>query len=130
MIVVLVAIQFVPTRHINPDVTGELSASPELKALLKRACYNCHSNETVWPWYSRIAPISWWIGRHVREGRRELNFSTWNFYPPNRKARKLKETREQIEKGKMPLWYYVIVNPDAKLSAGDRELILKWANQS
>ncbi len=126
---VLLAIQLIPTRQTNPAATGELSAAPELKAVLKRACYDCHSNETAWPWYSRIAPISWWIGHDVKEGRRELNFSTWDLYPPDRKARKLKEAREQIEKGKMPLWYYVIIHPEAKLSSRDQELILKWAKQ-
>ncbi len=129
LVVVLVAIQFIPAQQTNPAVTGELSASAELKALLKRACYDCHSNQTVWPWYARIAPISWWLGRDVKEGRRELNFSTWDLYSADRKVRKLEQTREQIEKGKMPLWYYVIVNPDAKLSLGDRELILNWTKQ-
>lgn len=129
LVALLLGIQLVPRQQTNPAVTAELSASAELKALLKRACYDCHSNETVWPWYARIAPISWWIGSDVKEGRRDLNFSTWNLYSPSRKARKLKETREQIEKGKMPLWYYVLIHPDAKLSAGDQELILKWAKQ-
>ncbi len=129
LVVVLVGIQFIPAQQTNPAVMGELSVAPELKTLLKRSCYDCHSNETAWPWYARIAPISWWIGSDVKEGRRELNFSMWNLYPPDRKAKKLKETREQIEKGKMPLWYYVIAHPEAKLSASDRELILKWAKQ-
>ncbi len=96
LIAVLLAIQFIPTQLRNPAVTAELSTSPELKTLLKRACYDCHSNETAWPWYSRIAPISWWIGRDVKEGRRELNFSTWDLDSPNRKAKKLKEIRLEL----------------------------------
>ncbi len=129
LVVVLLAIQLVPKQQSNPAVTSEMPASPELKTLLKRSCYDCHSNETVWPWYAQIAPISWWIGGDVKEGRRELNFSTWNLYSPSRKAKKLQEVQKQIEQGKMPLWYYLLAHPEARLSASDQDLILKWAKQ-
>ena len=128
-VVVLVAIQFAPVAETNPGAESDILTSPELKTVLRRACYDCHSNETIWPWYSRVAPVSWLIVRDVTKGRAELNFSAWSQYNTRRRARKLKEMREQIEKGKMPQWYYVAVHPDARLSPSDRELILKWASK-
>jgi hypothetical protein len=129
LVVALVAIQFVPTQRTNPPVESDVQTSGELKTILRRACYDCHSNETVWPWYSHIAPISFLIANDVKEGRRELNFSTWDQYDEQRKARKLKEIVEQIEENKMPQWYYILMHPEAKLSESDKEIILKWAKK-
>lgn len=126
LFVVLATIQFVPVAETNPPAEGDVETSPELKTVLRRACYDCHSNETVWPWYSRVAPVSWLIVRDVTKGRAELNFSAWSQFNTRRRARKLKEIRQQIEKGKMPQWYYVAVHPDAHLSATERELVLQW----
>src|SRR5450759_4293447 len=75
---ILVGIQVVPVDRRNPAVESEVPASPEVRTILHRACYDCHSNETVWPWYSRIAPLSWLIAHDVHEGRDNLNLSTWN----------------------------------------------------
>jgi len=123
----LVAVQFVPVEHSNPPAGSDAPMTAEVRTVMRRACYDCHSNETVWPWYSYVAPFSHLIGKDVREGRRELNFSEWNQYAENRRARKLKEIVEQVEKGKMPQWYYVLMHPDAKLSPSDKETILSWA---
>ncbi len=130
LIAVLMVVQFVPVARVNPTERGQPAAPNGVQALLQRACYDCHSNETQWPWYSSVAPLSFLIARDVTEGRRELNFSLWNQYNERRKARKLKEIAEQVEQGKMPQWYYVSLHPDAKLSPADRELIIKWARQS
>lgn len=130
LIALLIVVQFVPVVRVNPLERGQPPGPAEVEALLERACYDCHSNETRWPWYSQIAPMSFLIARDVTEGRRELNFSTWSQYNERRKTRKLKEIAEQVEKGKMPQWYYVSLHPDAKLSAADRELITKWARRS
>jgi hypothetical protein len=127
--VVLIVIQFVPVERANPPVESDVPAPAELKAVLRRSCYGCHSNETRWPWYSRIAPISWLIANDVKEGRREVNFSVWNQFTGSKRARKFKEIVEQVEGNKMPQWYYVIVHPEAKLSAGDKEMIINWAKQ-
>jgi hypothetical protein len=127
--VVLIVIQFVPVERANPPVESDVPAPAELKAVLRRSCYGCHSNETRWPWYSRIAPISWLIANDVKEGRREVNFSVWNQFTGSKRARKFKEIVEQVEGNKMPQWYYVLVHPDAKLSAGDKEMIISWAKQ-
>jgi cytochrome c551/c552 len=130
LIAVLIVAQFVPVARINPNEGGQPAAPSGVQALLQRACYDCHSNETRWPWYSHVAPMSFLIARDVTEGRRELNFSLWNYYNERRKSRKLKEIAEQVEQGKMPQWYYVSLHPDAKLSPADRELIIRWARQS
>jgi len=75
--VVLVGIQWVPVERTNPAVTSEVMVSPEVRDLLVRACFDCHSHQTVWPWYSRVAPVSWWVASHIRKGRADLNFSEW-----------------------------------------------------
>ncbi len=87
--VVLIAGQFVPAKRTNPPVQGVLVAPPEIEATLRRACYDCHSNETRWPWYSRVAPLSWFIVRDVEVGRKEINFSEWGSYYAATRRRKL-----------------------------------------
>ena len=129
LVVAVIAIQFVPTQRTNPPVESDTPAPTELKAILRRSCHDCHSNETVWPWYSYVAPVSFLIASDVKEGRREVNFSLWGQYNGSRKARKLKEIVEQVEQSKMPQWYYVLMHPNAKLSANDKEMVLKWAKQ-
>jgi hypothetical protein len=127
--VLFVGIQLVPMDRTNPPVEGDIPTSPEVKSVLKRACYDCHSNETIWPWYSRIAPISWMVARDVNEGRAELNFSTWNWYSTKGQVKKLKESWETVAEGEMPPWYYLVPHRDARLSAQDRTLLRSWARQ-
>ena len=129
LVIALLAMQFIPVERSNPTEKGQVVAPPQVETILRRACYDCHSNETRWPWYARVAPISFLLARDVREGRRELNFSIWDRYEQRRKARKLKEIIKEVEEGDMPPWYYVPVHPDAKLSRGDRETIVKWFKQ-
>ena len=125
--VVLALAQLVPVDRSNPTGGAEVAAPPEVRAILKRACYDCHSSETVWPWYSRVAPVSWLIARDVREGRSVVNFSIFTLYPDKRRRRKWKEIPEQIEKREMPPWYYTAVHPEARLSDAEREMLLRWA---
>lgn len=129
LVIALVAMQFIPVERSNPSDRGQPVAPPEVETILRRACYDCHSNETRWRWYARIAPISFLLARDVKEGRRELNFSIWDRYEQRRKARKLKEIVKEVEQGDMPPWYYIPVHTDAKLSQGDREAFVKWAKQ-
>ena len=97
------AIQFVPVARTNPPVTGDIPAPPEIKTLLRNACYDCHSHETVWPWYSRVAPVSWLVAHDVEEGREHLNFSAWTDYKPLKQSVLLAGAAEEIEEGEMPL---------------------------
>lgn len=119
LVVAFVAIQFVPygRRHDNPPVSAEpVWDSPETRALARRACFDCHSNETEWPVYSNIAPASWLVQHDVAEGRAALNFSEWQ-----RRQKEAQEAAEEVREGKMPLRIYQVMHAHARLSAADRE---------
>src|SRR5262249_29114011 len=111
-----VAIQFVPVPKTNPPVTGPISVPPPVEAAMKRSCFDFHSNQTVWPWYSPVAPVSWLLYNDVSGGRREMNFSAWQQMTLKRQAKKRLDVGEQVEKGEMPPWFYVPLHPAAKLS--------------
>ena len=129
LVALLVAVQFLPVDRPNPPERGKPPAPAEVQALLRRACFDCHSNETRWPWYSHIAPVSLLIARDVKNGRKEVNFSSWEKYDERRKARKLQEIAKEVSKGEMPLFYYLPLHPEAKLTAAERDLIVKWAKR-
>ena len=121
--VLFLAIQLVPygRQHVNPPITQEPKwDSPRTRELAARACFNCHSNETEWPWYSNIAPISWMLYRDVIDGREQMNFSEWN-----RIQREARQAPQKIEKGEMPQWYYVIIHPEANLSTDDKQALIQ-----
>jgi heme-binding protein len=126
MLLILVVIQFVPVERVNPPIEAEVPAPANVRAILRRACYDCHSNETVWPWYSQVAPFSWLLVRDVQEGRAELNFSTWNQYSTRQQVKKLKESWQEVSEGKMPPWYYLPVHRAARLAAEDRTALYHW----
>ncbi|MEK7251743.1 MAG: heme-binding domain-containing protein [Actinomycetota bacterium] len=116
------AAQLVPygRDHTNPPVTAEPAwNAPETRALAVRACFDCHGNETAWPWYTDVAPISWLLTNHVVEGRRVLNFSTWD-----RPQGELDEIAETIREGEMPPASYVILHPDARLSGAEKQQLI------
>jgi hypothetical protein len=125
--VAFIAIQIVPVNRSNPAVQGDFRGSPEVVSVLRRACYDYHSNETVWPWYSRVAPVSWVIAHDVNEGRAALNFSTWNQLSAEKQAEAMKESWEEVAEGKMPTWYYVAPHPEARLSANDQSVLRAWS---
>jgi hypothetical protein len=127
ILLALIVMQFAPVERTNPPVEEEVRSPANVRAILKRACYDCHSNETRWPWYSHVAPVSWLVAHDVHEARKHLNFSTWNQYNPKRQARKLNATSEEVDEGEMPLWYYLAVHRDAALSDADRALLREWA---
>ncbi len=127
LVVLTVLIQFVPTTHTNPPVTGEIEAPEEVMAILRRSCYDCHSNETVWPWYSYVAPASWLVTKDVRDGRKHVNFSEWDSYSAKEQKHTRKECGEEVEAGEMPLWFYVPLHPDSEMMQKDVETILAWS---
>ena len=126
---VLLVAQLVPVDRSNPPIQGEVAAPAGVRAILRRACYDCHSNEVRWPWYGRVAPVSWLLERDVREGRREVNFSVFDQYPEKRRRRKWTEIPEQVEKGEMPPWFYVAVHREARLSESDKAALVRWARE-
>ena len=124
--VIFAGIQFVPVSRNNPAITGEAPAPAEVKEVLRRACQDCHSHETNWPWYAYVAPVSWLIEDDVEEGREHLNLSTWDAYTRGKRTKLFKEIREEVEEGAMPPWYYVTMHPSARLSESDRALLGGW----
>ena len=122
-----IVIQLVPVNRTNPSVEGDFRTPDEVRSILQRACYDCHSNETVWPWYSRIAPVSWVIARDVHEGRATLNFSTWDRLSPKKQSELIHESWEEVAEGKMPTWYYVILHPEARLSTNEQSVLRAWS---
>ena len=122
IVVAMVAMQLVPygRAHTNPPVTAEPRwDSPGTRALAVRACFDCHSNETVWPWYAGIAPVSWLIQRDVTEGRRELNYSEWD-----RPQKEAHESAKTVRKGEMPPWFYAWPGTSTRLSAEERAALV------
>jgi len=135
LLVILLIAQFIqPPHNTGPsftatDITHSVQVPDSVMMLLKVACYDCHSNSTRYPWYSRITPVNWWLNNHVNEGKRELNFSDFKG-SYRRKMRKLEEAGEQTEKHEMPLSSYLWIHKDARLSEAQRKLIVDWANSS
>ena len=129
-VALLLVIQLVPVDRSNPPVESEVPADAETRAILKRACYDCHSHETRWPWYAKVAPVSWLVAHDVEEGREHLNFSAWNRYDAKKQAKKLDEVWEEVEEGEMPLWFYVPLHPEAKLSDADLARIEAWSRSA
>jgi hypothetical protein len=129
IVIILIAIQFIPVNKTNPPVTAGLNAPAELMSVFKKSCYDCHSHETVWPWYSNIVPVSLLIINDVNEGRGHLNFSEWENLSRKNKAKLKEEIWEEIEKGGMPLGKYILLHPEAELNQKDKDLIKEWSGE-
>jgi len=127
---VFLAAQLVPVTRVNPPVETEAPAPPDVKAVLRRACYDCHSNETVWPWYSYVAPVSWLVADDVNHGRQHLNFSMWNRVKPEHLQKLMHDAWWEVEHDEMPLWYYLPMHPAARLSDADKALLRSWMQPS
>ncbi len=136
LIAIVIIIQFFRIDKTNPNIKIEndfieISSPPEeITAVLKSSCYDCHSNETKYPWYTNIAPVSWWVKHHINEGREELNFSNWGRFKDKRKDHKLKEAIEVIEEGEMPMDSYTWIHDEAKLSAEQKTLLIDWLKKT
>lgn len=126
-IAVAALIQLVPVTRDNPPVKTEVAAPPEVKAILERSCYDCHSNKTAWPWYSYVAPVSWLVAGDVRNGRREVNFTDWPFFRQDEQDHILSHIVRQLQRRSMPLPIYLTMHPRARLTEGDRQALIDWA---
>jgi hypothetical protein len=131
--VLFVALQFFRPDHANPPenaaetLESSTAVPDDVKMILSRSCADCHSNRTIYPWYSNVSPFSWFLDNHIRDGRRELNLSVWNTYEARKKIRKLDEICEQVESGDMPLPSYLWIHWDAEMKRGEAETLCNWA---
>ena len=126
-VALLLCVQLVPVERGNPPVRRDAAAPAAVDALLRAACYDCHSNETRWPWYARVAPASWLLARHVKEGRHELNFSDWPVVDFDAQDLLLHDIAKALRAGKMPPRSYRLAHREARLTPELVNTILEWA---
>ena len=133
VVALFLLIQLFQIDSDNPPIDSSLdfitvtNPPEQIRTILKTACYDCHSNETKYPWYSRIAPVSWWIRDHIDEARDELNFSEWGTYDLKRSNHKLEEMGEEVEEDEMPLTSYTLAHSESRLTEDQREALINWA---
>lgn len=121
-----IGIQFIPVERTNPQVTQNIDAPANISSILRTSCYDCHSNETTWPWYSYVAPVSFFVTSDVNNGRKRINFSEWDKYDEKKKEKKLEHVIEMVEEGEMPLPSYTLIHGDAKLDQNKIQLLKDW----
>lgn len=127
VLLLFIVIQFIQPDRTNPAIepsaTYEALAkpSPQVASMLKRACADCHSNSTNWPWYSKVAPASWLVASDVQRGRVHLNFSEWNRLGQEMAQKRLAKACSEMKRGEMPLWQYTLVHRDSKITPADIE---------
>ncbi|HVU96862.1 MAG TPA: heme-binding domain-containing protein [Puia sp.] len=136
VLILFIAIQFIqPARNKNgqvlPTDISKICAIPQnVESILRTACYDCHSNNTNYPWYVNIQPVGWMLARHIKEGKGELNFSEFGSYSGRRQASKLKSIENSIKDGAMPLSSYTLIHKGARLSQDEKELVMDWARKT
>ena len=133
LIILLAVAQFVrPEKNLSAgvspnDITLKHPVPADVKNILQRACYDCHSNQTHYPWYAEVQPVAWWLDSHIKDGKRHLNFSEFAAYPAKRAAKKLTEVVDEVENHVMPLPSYTWVHPEARLTPAEIKLLVDWA---
>ena len=136
LVAVFALLQFANPSRTNPPLPpgGDIAATnpppPQIAALLRVACYDCHSDETQWPWYSRIAPVSWLVVGDVNDGRERLNFSDWPHALPERAAKRLERMSEELDYKDMPPAKYTLIHADARLTDDQRKALIQWADDA
>ncbi|MDP4222019.1 MAG: heme-binding domain-containing protein [Bacteroidota bacterium] len=136
VIIILVAIQFIqPSRNKSEtdpkaDISAVLAVPDSVRYILKNACYDCHSNNTRYPWYSYIQPVGWWLAGHIKDGKNNLNFNEFGSYSQRRQKGKLDGIVNVIRDDVMPLKSYRLIHKDARLGDGEKSLLMKWAESS
>jgi hypothetical protein len=132
LIVAFVVIQFFRPERTSSEVyeenhvTKKLNVPDNVHQILKRSCFDCHSNHTSWPWYSNVAPVSWLVAKDVRNGRTKMNFSEWGKIPVSKQEARLESICEEIREGEMPLKEYLYLHPEAKLSPQEKDILCGW----
>lgn len=132
MLLLALVIQTIqPTRNVSDtlsenDISKTYAISEEVHAIFKNKCYDCHSNNTRYPWYNYIQPVGWWMAAHIHEGKEHLDFSEFKTYPQKKAAHKLEELSEAVNEGWMPLDTYLWLHHDAEITPADRDAINAW----
>ena len=131
ILVGLILIQFIrPEKNdsgdFTKDYTSVMQVPDEVKDIIKTSCYDCHSNKTKYPWYSEIAPVSWFLAHHINEGKEHLNFSEWALYNKDQKGHVINDLEEYLEEQKMPLKSYLWIHKEARLTQEQYEILLAW----
>lgn len=131
IVVVFILIQFVrPKKNNSQNETNSIEivmkVPTEIQQILKTSCNDCHSNNTAYPWYSEIAPVSWYLASHVNDGKKHLNFSEWALYNENQKNHIIEDLLEELEEKEMPLKSYLIVHENAKMTAEQYKVLISW----
>lgn len=111
------------------DITVLYHVPGNVRTILQNACYDCHSNNTRYPWYVNIQPLGWFMAKHINEGKAELNFNNFGAYSSKRQRNKLKRMKEQVEEGEMPLASYTLMHADARLPAEQKTILVNWIDQ-
>jgi hypothetical protein len=115
-----------PVSETSLSIEAHTQITPQVKEILDRSCRDCHSNNTEWPWYTNVAPVSWWITDHVNEGRKQVNLSEWGKLDKDRQDKKLRQICDEVQDGAMPLSSYLPLHPKAKLSEQDKKTLCDW----
>ncbi|MBX7152826.1 heme-binding domain-containing protein [bacterium] len=132
LLIVLIIIQFIRPEMTNPPTDqsktfqSQMQVPENIASILSKACYDCHSHQTKWPWYSNVAPVSWLLVQDVNEGRKHLNLSDWGSYKESRKVEKLSQMAGEVTDGKMPLPIYLLMHSEAKLSDQEKKDLVNW----
>ena len=125
--IIVVSLQFVPVERTNPLSAGGPEVTPELQWALRRACYDCHSNETRWPVWAYVAPLSWLVVRDVAVARSVVNFSDWVTYEPGHRVALRSMVGPTTATHRMPLWHYLRLHPDSRLSESELSALSAWS---
>jgi len=132
LIIAFIVIQFFRPDRTSTETYGEnhitkkMNVPDNVQQILKRSCFDCHSDHTKWPWYTNIAPASWLVAKDVRNGRTKMNFSEWGKIPESKREARLEAICDNINEGEMPLKEYLLLHGDAKLSQQDKDVLCKW----
>ena len=136
LIVIFIAVQFMPSGiplnvpDDNRSIANDSLVAGSVLKQLRNSCFDCHSNQVNFPWYSKMAPSSWFLAGHINEGRSHLNFSEWEDYSNREKVRILEEIKDEVASGGMPLKSYLLIHRDAKTDSAEVAVILKWADDA
>ena len=134
LLAALIIIQFIhPARNQSTvitanDISNVFPVPDSVKTILVKACYDCHSNNTRYPWYSSLQPADWWLNDHIKDGKKELNFSEFGSYKLLKQAKRLKKSAKEVDEGEMPLDSYLWIHKDAVLTPVEKKTFMTWAN--